>query len=754
METYGSYQLIKRLATGGMAQIYLARQKGLEGFEKLLVVKRILPHLAENADFVRMFLDEARIAARLNHPNIVQIFNLGAQDDSYFIAMEYIHGEDVRRVWKRSEQKGTPMPIQLVCRVIMEACNGLDYAHKKTDQNGKPLGIVHRDVSPQNILVTFEGGVKVVDFGIAKAADQAVVTRSGVLKGKYSYMSPEQALGKKLDQRSDIFALGVVLYELLTGTRLFKRANDIQTLNAVTECVVPPPSEVDEDIPKDLDPIVLKALGKEPEQRYDEAIQLQMALEEWLLKHQLPSSSAHLAAFMQELYAERLAEEKAAGQVLVEELDSLSKKNEEESPPSAPPPPPPPPKSKARQSKMTAFEGISRRGDREPSNPQPPAAPEVLTPLDKISRSFQAPVMARTEMASGPPPTKDPERTEEVPPPGQPGYEPPRGGAPAPRVAALHKERDDSGESSEALTHTTEAGVTPYRKKSAPRAAWAPPTSSGVPVAPIAAVLGVLALLGGGAFLLLRPKQQSPAAAVVRIASEPSEATVLFNGRPVPELTPCTLPPSPAGTYPLVVGKRGYLDFHTTVTVPEVGQITVGPVKLERDRNQPLPPGPAAAASQDAGGAPVDDSAVPKVEVTLSSEPSGAAITIDGQSSGRTPRAFLLPAQSEVTVRMEYPGYAPLTQQIRIGTGLTQEEMLRLDKLGPNVKVAKGRVRFTVTPWASISCGGMELGATPLPEKELPAGVYQCKFTHPEHGTRTERVEVKPNSVAKVSVRF
>ncbi|HYV46221.1 MAG TPA: serine/threonine-protein kinase, partial [Myxococcaceae bacterium] len=199
METYGSYQLIKRLATGGMAQIYLARQKGPEGFEKLMVVKRILPHLAENADFVRMFLDEARIAARLSHPNIVQIFNLGAQDDSYFIAMEYIHGEDVRRVWKRSEQKGTVMPTNLVCRVIMEACSGLDYAHKKADQNGKPLGIVHRDVSPQNILVTFEGGVKVVDFGIAKAADQAVVTRSGVLKGKYSYMSPEQALGKKLD---------------------------------------------------------------------------------------------------------------------------------------------------------------------------------------------------------------------------------------------------------------------------------------------------------------------------------------------------------------------------------------------------------------------------------------------------------------------------------------------------------------------------------------------------------------------------
>jgi eukaryotic-like serine/threonine-protein kinase len=195
VENYGSYQLIKRLAAGGMAQIYLARQKGPEGFEKLLVVKRILPHLAENEEFVRMFLDEARIAARLNHPNIVQIYNLGAQGDSYFIAMEYIHGEDVRRVWKRADRLGMPMPSPLVCRVIIDACSGLDYAHKRVDQTGRPLGIVHRDVSPQNILATFEGGVKVVDFGIAKAADQATVTRSGVLKGKYSYMSPEQASG-------------------------------------------------------------------------------------------------------------------------------------------------------------------------------------------------------------------------------------------------------------------------------------------------------------------------------------------------------------------------------------------------------------------------------------------------------------------------------------------------------------------------------------------------------------------------------
>ena len=336
-ENYGKYQLLKRLAMGGMAQIYLARQRGPEGVEKLLVIKRILPHLAENEDFVRMFLDEARIAARLIHPNIVDIYDLGAQDDSFFIAMEYIHGEDLRRVWKRAERSGQLIPVPLVCRIMIEACAGLDHAHKQKDAQGKPLGIVHRDISPQNILLTFEGRVKVVDFGIAKAADQATVTRSGVLKGKYSYMAPEQAAGQKnLDCRTDIFALGVVLYELLTGMRLFKRHTDMATLQAVADCEIAPPSQINPRVPKDLDPIVMKALTREPEDRYAEALQLQLALEDWLLAHPVPSSTAHVAAFMKELYAARLAEEARLGDVLVEEAESGSPASAGKTPEKAP----------------------------------------------------------------------------------------------------------------------------------------------------------------------------------------------------------------------------------------------------------------------------------------------------------------------------------------------------------------------------------------------------------------------------------
>ncbi|MBN8231834.1 protein kinase [Corallococcus macrosporus] len=318
IETYGSYQLLKRLATGGMAQIYLARRPGSDAPDKLLVLKRILPHLSENDEFVRMFLDEAKIAARLAHPNVVQIYDLGAEGDTFFIAMEYIHGVDARRLWKRSETAGRPLPVPLVCRILLEACAGLDYAHKKTDATGRPLDIVHRDVSPQNILVTFDGGVKVVDFGIAKAADQATVTRSGVLKGKYSYMSPEQASGQRVDRRSDVFALGVVLHELLTGGRLFKRPSDMLTLSAVAECHVPVPSVVAPRVPVELDAIVLKALAKEPDARYQHAQELQRALEGWLASQPQPcGTTADLAAYMRELYADRLSEEARSGEVQV-----------------------------------------------------------------------------------------------------------------------------------------------------------------------------------------------------------------------------------------------------------------------------------------------------------------------------------------------------------------------------------------------------------------------------------------------------
>jgi serine/threonine protein kinase len=301
-ETVGRYSLIRKIATGGMAEIWLAAAEGPEGFHKRLVVKRILPNLAEDEEFVRMFLDEARIAARLNHPNIAQIFDLGEADGSYYIAMEYVPGKDLRRVYQDSVKATNILPAPLTLRILVESAKALDYAHHAVDEKGAPLAIVHRDVSPQNILVSFQGGIKLVDFGIAKAADQATHTRAGVLKGKYSYMSPEQAAGDPVDSRTDVFALGIVGYELITGFRLFKRENEVQTLQAVRDCKVPPPSSVNRDVPPELDSILLKALTRKPEDRFQTAGQLALELEEFLLQGQYSASSTHLAEFMRALY--------------------------------------------------------------------------------------------------------------------------------------------------------------------------------------------------------------------------------------------------------------------------------------------------------------------------------------------------------------------------------------------------------------------------------------------------------------------
>jgi serine/threonine protein kinase len=530
IESYGEYQLLKKLATGGMAQIFLARQQGLEGFEKFLVVKRILPHLAENDDFIKMFLDEARIAARLNHPNIVQIFNLGAQDDSYFIAMEFIHGEDVRRIWKRADSLGKPIPVPLVARVIMDACSGLDYAHKKTDAQGKPLNIVHRDISPQNILVTFEGGVKVVDFGIAKAADQATVTKSGVLKGKYSYMSPEQASGRKIDCRSDIFALGVVLYELITGVRLFKRPNDIQTLNAVTECEVALPSIVNSRVPKALDEIVMKALAKRPEDRYQEAIALQSALENWALAGKLPSSSVHLAAFMREIYAERLALEAEEGRMLVEGLDAPKSGLEEQQHERATP------ISKAEKRQLA--ETLSIAAVEAPDENDLTRALRPGRPAGYVSGAISRGPLVEKLKEKPPPPVLEPPTIEAL---RAPHISPPR---------------------AMSMTITSTERTAPPKK----------------PLFAIGIVVALSGVVAGGAWAVMVNTERAD----VGVSSEPAGATVQFDGKMVTGCrTPCRLPQVSSGSYTVVVGKAGFQDSKRVVDVPRSGSVELPVFKLE-----------------------------------------------------------------------------------------------------------------------------------------------------------------------------
>ncbi|MFO0595806.1 MAG: serine/threonine-protein kinase [Myxococcaceae bacterium] len=305
---FGRYQLLRKIASGGMGQVLLAK-KGQDDFEKLVVIKRILPHLVEDEEFFTMFRDEAKITMRLDHPNIARINEFGVENGVHYIEMEYVAGEDLRRIEKRAAAANRGIPIGIIIRVIADAAAGLDFAHKARDSKGTPLNLVHRDVSPQNVLVGFDGSVKLIDFGVAKAAGRAQHTATGILKGKFPYMSPEQAAGEDLDPRSDVFALGIVLWEQLTGRRLFKGENDMATQRLVRACQVPAPSSVEPSVPAGLDPIALKALAKDRNERFADADAFRSALEDFALQQAIPTSSAHLSAFMKELYAERIARE-------------------------------------------------------------------------------------------------------------------------------------------------------------------------------------------------------------------------------------------------------------------------------------------------------------------------------------------------------------------------------------------------------------------------------------------------------------
>lgn len=301
----GRYRLLRRLATGGMAEIYLARATAIEGFEKLVVLKRILPQYADNESFIRMFLAEARLAATLHHPNVVQVYDIGEDDGAYFFAMEYVEGVNLRQLGIATRRAGHALPLQHILHIITGMCAGLHYAHEKRDASGAPLGIVHRDVSPSNVLVTFDGGIKIVDFGIAKAAN--VSTSAGTLKGKIPYMSPEQCRGAQLDRRSDVFSIGTLLWELTMGARLFSADNEMALLAKVAEGRVPPPTTINPHYPPTLEAIVLRALAADLDQRYPSARELQLALEDFAHDARLPLSAARLQPFLREVCAEQIA---------------------------------------------------------------------------------------------------------------------------------------------------------------------------------------------------------------------------------------------------------------------------------------------------------------------------------------------------------------------------------------------------------------------------------------------------------------
>ncbi|MBL9023807.1 MAG: serine/threonine protein kinase [Myxococcales bacterium] len=309
--TIGRYEVIGDLACGGMAEILLGRLVGPSGFERLVVIKRIFKHLAKDPEFVAMFLDEARTVARINHPNVVQVYELGKDGDDLFLTMEYLEGESVSGLLRRLWANGRTLPPLLAAHLVAEACKGLQVAHDLVDEDGVSLDLVHRDVSPQNLFVTYDGAVKVLDFGIAKLANRDTKTEPGQIKGKFAYMSPEQCAGKNLDRRSDVFSLGIVFYEMLTGCRLFARDGDLATLRALCEDPIVPPSRLVETIPAPLDSACMTALSRRREERFASCSEMRRDLLAALRTSGLADDpEASLAALMKELYSDRIEEKR------------------------------------------------------------------------------------------------------------------------------------------------------------------------------------------------------------------------------------------------------------------------------------------------------------------------------------------------------------------------------------------------------------------------------------------------------------
>jgi serine/threonine protein kinase len=758
---FGKYYLLERINVGGMAEVFRAKAYGVEGFERLVAVKRILPNIAEDRDFITMFVDEAKIAVQLNHANVAQIFDLGVVDGAYYIALEHIHGRDLRAIFDRCRQGSEPMPIAQACFVLMKVCEGLDYAHNKRDQSGRELHLVHRDVSPQNVLVSFEGEVKIIDFGIAKAAGKGAKTQAGILKGKFGYMSPEQVRGLPIDRRSDIFSCGIVLYELLTGERLFVGESDFSTLEKVRNVEILPPSTYNRKIPDELERIVLKALAKDVEDRYQNAIDLHDELQAFVYTAGEFYSRKDLASWMKKVFTREIEAETAKleqfRQIPAPQLQQSAQQAPLRSttlderggrrptlamPSMAPPKPPPPPSTNGRPSSSPAadlewdddeLETQIYDGQDEGTPAPLAAAPVVSTPAPSAGR----PSPSQTLMGTGQMEMPEAPRT----PPDQPDlrslvrssseWPNQRGGAPPVNTPPPNLANGSNNTPSPFATEPSDptdvsspppqaedpSAVVRLVQQSQQLAAAPPifesgfaagiepqhkPRKTGLIVAIVAAVL---LLAGGGVGLKLyldQTKADGDAAegAAGVAAADPGNADSETPGMPAVD---------PAGPgAPAVDG---------------LGDVA------------PAPPG--GATDMDTGFDVIVD-------------PQGAGIKLDGSSVGPAPRRVRNIAAGTHVLEIEAPGFFAKREEVEVVAGKAEVVRITLDPID-----IIGR--FTSEPPGArvtlVSDGKKtKLGTAPAEVKLDPRKRYEVMFKKPGYVTVTKPVALTGQPDVNVAV--
>ncbi|MBI1946394.1 MAG: serine/threonine protein kinase [Deltaproteobacteria bacterium] len=703
-ERYGDYELLRLIATGGMAEIYLARHDGVAGLSRMVVVKRMLPQLAVRPDFVRMFLDEARLAAKLNHPNIVQVFNLGEVDHSYYIAMEFVDGPHLGALFAHSLRQRAALPVELCVQTVARAADGLHYAHEVNDpETDTPLSIVHRDISPQNLLVSRHGDVKVTDFGVAKASNQQTKTRTGIIKGKVAYMSPEQCLGEAVDRRTDVFALGIVLYELLTRRRLFREKSDLLIMQRITTETVAAPSTINKEIDAELDAICAKALARKREERFSSASDFAEALDSWLATHFRGDPRLHLQRWF----------EQHAGELVVSTRDELS-----------------------------SPEGATARLKNAPAT-SPGEATSATPSLNSAETVMSSPERRLPVRGAAPAETTqrraDP-RTESSAEVDQTGEPPPDGESEA---AAIEEEQQTVSLPRDAVL----AALQPPAKEESepvvlPRSNRLLPIAAGVAAALVLGVVSVMLATGGG--------EQAGSAVVVDAGGGgdvPSPPDPAPPHQAVAKVRVETEPPGVAilSDDDRVVGKSPVTFEHQAGPMKVTAQFPdQSPVALEVT----LEPGEERTLRL-----------LAKVPLEIKSAPARAKVRVAGVLKGETPfkeRALITPEQ-DVEVRLELDGYEPITRVLHAvaGQGVRLDETLAAatkrrppDPVRPRT-ADPGFLNMRSTPWVNVRLqGGGSLGATIFTNQKVPSGRQTLVLSNPELGLSDSLQVVIPEGKA------
>jgi serine/threonine protein kinase len=625
---FGDYYLFERVAVGGMAEVFKAVSYGVEGFERLFALKRVLPNISEDQEFIEMFIDEAKIAVQLNHANIGQIFELGNADRSYFIAMEFVQGKDLRALFDTARRRGILLDPAMCCHIVKEVCEALEYAHNKRNDRQQPLDLIHRDVSPQNILVSYDGEVKLIDFGIAKAAGKASKTQAGILKGKFGYMSPEQVRGRTIDRRSDLFSLAVVLYELLTLERCFQGESDFSTLEKVRNVDIRRPAEINRNIPPELEAILLKGLTRDPENRYQSAAELQDALQKFLYQSGSFYARKDLGAFMRATYGRELEAEQARMQVFREY---------------------------ARQHIPAARQAGPAEAEVEQSSEEPfaPSLPALSWEQDEVETSVWD--RAPSALTAMPPDTGG----------FQASFQAPVGTADPPAFAAGGRGQV------RATAIDDELAVVPAAAQAA-RARLAPLTEPApelrLPVRDVAPPRGdnrrlwafiivtLLAVGGAAVAVWLLGRKDPPQVSALTIDSVPPRVRLTINGRALEgqdQLTPITVGDLPPGTHTLRAEAIGHQPLETTVKLP------AGVTQRIEMRLQP-----------EQGGTALE----------INTDPPGATVFIDGvEQRDRTPLRADQLSPGNRQLRLVKDGYLPWEGSVPAAAGtLRRVETIKL----------------------------------------------------------------------------